>query len=70
MAEKKKGISGVFVFVIVGVALMRIIMVMGRTPPNKTHQNWDNTLLMWSIFVIIAVIGSYFYYQNKEDRED
>lgn len=67
MAEEKKGISGVLVFVIVGIALMRIFMVMGRKSSNQTHQTWDNTLLLWSGFVIVAVIGSYFYYQSKED---
>ncbi len=70
MAEKKKGVSGIFVFVVVGVALMRIIMIMGRTAPNQRHQTWDNSLLIWSIFVIVAVIGGYFYYQNKEEKED
>lgn len=63
--EKKKRISGIFVIAIVAIALIRIAMVLGRDAPNSTHQAWDNTLLYWSGFIVLAVVGSYFYQERK-----
>lgn len=67
MANEKKGISGVFTGVLAVVLIIRIIMIMGRDSSSSTHTNWNNTYLLWSIFFLVVIVGSYFWNKNKKD---
>ncbi len=70
MSKKSSGLSGAFTIVIVIVLIARIAMIMSRNSSNTTHANWNSYYLMWSIFVLVAVVGYYFWNQSKKEKEE
>lgn len=70
MSEKKSGLSGFLTVILVIVIGARIVMIMGRDSPNSAHSNWNSTYLIWSVFLLIFIIGAYFWNQNKKKKEE
>ena len=70
MEKKKSGLSGIFTAIIVLVLIARIAMIMSRNSSNGTHQSWNSTYLLWSVFVLVAVVGSYLWNKNKNEEDD
>lgn len=66
MSEKKKsGLSGVLTGVIVVVLIVRIGMILSRNK-NSASPIWDNTYLLWSVFVLVLIVGAYIWDKNKK----
>ncbi len=65
MEKKKSGLSGVLTVIIIIVVMVRIGMIMSRSSSNSTLRSWDNTYLLWSVFVLVAVVGSYLWNKKK-----
>jgi NADH:ubiquinone oxidoreductase subunit 6 (subunit J) len=71
MAKEKSGMSGVLTFILAIVVFARIVMIMGRNNQgNSRLENWDNTYLIWSIFFLFAIVGSYFWSNRKGKKEN
>jgi len=64
MEKKKSGLSGIFTVVIVIFLAVRIAMIAGRS--NTT---WNSGFLIWSVFLLFAVIGGYFWNKRKKQKE-
>ncbi|MFT4666033.1 MAG: DMSO reductase anchor subunit [Polaribacter sp.] len=69
MSKKSSGLSGVFTVIVVIILIARVAMIMSRNSSNSTHANWNSSYLMWSVFVLVAVVGSYFWNQSKKEED-
>jgi Na+/melibiose symporter-like transporter len=67
MEKKNSGMSTVLTGLLVIVIIVRIVMIMGRKSSNSAHQTWDNTYLIWSVFFLCAIIGSFFWSRRKKE---
>ena len=68
MSEKKSGLSDIVTVILAIVIIVRIAMIMGRQG-SSANPNWDNNYLIWSIFVLVFIIGFYFWNANKSSND-
>ena len=70
MAQKKSGTSSVLLVIFGIIVAVRIIMISNRKSSGSANPTWDNTYLIWSIFLLIAIIGYFFWNQNKKKSDE
>ena len=67
MKKKKSGLSnGVFLLLVI-VLIARVALIKSRNSQRGGMSSWDQTYFTWSIFVLVFLIGYYFWSRSKRN---
>ena len=68
MAQKKSGLSNGLLVVFGILVAIRIAMVANRKSVGSSNSTWDSYYLIWSIFLLIAIIVYFIWNQSQKNQ--
>lgn len=68
--KKRKGLSGRLTIILAIILVVRIAMLIVRKSSERSDSSsWDSTYIVWSILLLVAIVGAYFWNNRKSEGE-